>query len=220
MNMQTLTHIRAIHIYLFALIAFLFLVTPTSAMAPKAINHGSQGIDVWELQQRLYLMGLYTGQIDGVANQETVDAISAFQRLNGLAPTGKLDEQTMQYLEKSSISAEDLDLLYRLVYAEGRGESYEGKVAIAAVVLNRLQSDSFPHTIQGVILEKNAFAVVKNGTLPRETNDESKKAVLEALRGSDPTDGALYFFNPDTATSSWIWTRPQAVVIGNHIFAH
>lgn len=219
MNRQTLARIRAIHIAVSALIAFLFVVTPTSAMAPKMMNHGSQGIDVWELQQRLYVMGLFTGQIDGVVDQDTIAAIRAFQRLNGLAPTGKWDGQMMQSLQKQSLSAEELDMLNRLVYAEGRGESYEGKVAIAAVVLNRLKSDSFPNTIQEVIMEKNSFAVVKNGALPNATDAETKKAVLAALRGSDPTNGALYFFNPDTATSGWIWTRPQAAVIGNHIFA-
>ncbi|HZG18162.1 MAG TPA: cell wall hydrolase [Candidatus Bathyarchaeia archaeon] len=214
-----LTRLRAIHITVFAIISFLFLITPTSAMAPKMLKQGSQGVDVWELQQQLYVLGLYSGQIDGVANSETIAAILAFQRLNGLVPTGKWDPKTISALENHRVSAEELDMLARLVYAEGNGEPYEGKVAIAAVVLNRLHSPDFPHSIREVILQPRSFAVVKNGKLPKKTDAETKKAVMEALHGNDPTNGALYFFNPELATSSWIWSRPQAVVIGNHIFA-
>ncbi|WP_134686674.1 cell wall hydrolase [Brevibacillus migulae] len=219
MSFYKLTRLRVIHISVFLIISFLFLITPTSAMAPQMLKQGSQGIDVWKLQQDLYVLGLFTGQIDGVADPETIAAIRAFQRLSSLAPTGKLDSKTISALQKQRISAKELDMLARLVYAEGKGEPYEGKVAIAAVVLNRLHSPQFPTTVSGVILESGAFSVVKDGKLPAETNEETKKAVLEALSGKDPTNGGLYFFNPELATSSWIWSRPQAVVIGNHIFA-
>lgn len=119
-----------------------------------------------------------------------------------------------------NLSASDIDLLARLVYAEGRGEPYEGQMAIAAVVINRVQSSQFPNTVRGVIFAPNAFSPVKGGTLSRETNETARKAVLDALNKKDPTKGALYFFNPNTATSSWIWSRPKAVRIENHIFAH
>ncbi|MFD2371442.1 cell wall hydrolase [Brevibacillus sp. GCM10020057] len=120
---------------------------------------------------------------------------------------------------KVKISERDMELLARLVYAEGRGEPYEGQVAIAAVVLNRVASPQFPHSVREVIFAPNAFSPVQNGTLTQQSNESTRRAVQDAVNGVDPTHGSLYFFNPDTATSNWVWSRQQTVVIGNHMFA-
>lgn len=120
---------------------------------------------------------------------------------------------------KVKLSERDMELLARLVYAEGRGEPYEGQVAIAAVVLNRVASPQFPDSVREVIFAPHAFSPVQNGTLTHKSNESTRRAVQDAVNGADPSRGALYFFNPDTATSDWIWSRPQTVQIGNHKFA-
>ena len=116
------------------------------------------------------------------------------------------------------IKDSNLNLLSRLVYAEARGESYKGQVAVAAVVLNRVSNPNFPNTIAGVIYQSGAFDVVKDGQINLTPNSTAKKAAQDALNGWDPTSGCIYYFNPDTATSKWIWSRPQIIQIGKHIF--
>lgn len=115
-------------------------------------------------------------------------------------------------------SSNDIQLMSNAVYGEARGESYTGQVAIAAVILNRLNSSSFPNTISGVIFEPRAFTAVADGQIWLTPNETARKAVLDAINGVDPTGEALYYFNPDTATSAWIWSRPQIKRIGKHIF--
>ena len=118
----------------------------------------------------------------------------------------------------SSTNSNDLNLLSRLVYGEARGEPYTGQVAVAAVVLNRVKSSSFPNTVAGVIYQSGAFDVVSDGQINMSPNDTAKKAAQDALNGWDPSYGAIYYFNPSTATSKWIWSRPQVITIGKHIF--
>lgn len=118
----------------------------------------------------------------------------------------------------SGFSQNDIQLMANAVYGEARGEPYEGQVAVAAVILNRLNSSSFPNTISGVIFEPRAFTAVADGQIWLTPNEKAKEAVLDAINGWDPTSSALYYFNPDTATSAWIWTRPQIKQIGKHIF--
>ncbi|MFN2745568.1 MULTISPECIES: spore cortex-lytic enzyme [Bacillus] len=115
-------------------------------------------------------------------------------------------------------SNNDINLLAQAVYGEARGEPYDGQVAIAAVILNRLESSTFPNTVAGVIFEPLAFTAVADGQIYMTPNETAKKAVLDAINGWDPSENALYYFNPDTATSSWIWGRPQIKRIGKHIF--
>lgn len=115
-------------------------------------------------------------------------------------------------------SQNDIQLLANAVYGEARGESYIGQVAVAAVILNRVESPTFPNTASGVIFEPRAFTAVADGQIWLTPNETAKKAVLDAINGWDPTGNALYYFNPDTATSSWIWSRPQIKKIGKHIF--
>ena len=127
--------------------------------------------------------------------------------------------KVVQYKEVINLSQAERNLLARLVYAEGRGESLEGQIAIAAVVINRMQSSHFPDDLQEVVYQKNAFSCIQDGQLSSQADDTAHQAVQAAVNGQDPSKGSLYYFNPNTATSSWIWSRPQAVKIGNHIFA-
>ena len=115
-------------------------------------------------------------------------------------------------------SSSDLNLLSHLVYAEARGEPYSGQVAVASVVLNSVKNSSFPNTVAGVIYERGAFSVVSDGQINLTPNETAKKAAQDAINGWDPSYGAIYYFNPNTATSAWIWSRPATVVIGNHRF--
>jgi len=126
---------------------------------------------------------------------------------------------TVERVGQHKLSSRDIELLARLVYAEGRGEPYEGQVAIAAVVLNRLKSPHFPDTVRDVIFEPNAFTPARDGKLPARTNATARRAVWDAIRGKDPSKGSLYFFNPETSTSDWIFSRPRQVRIANHVFA-
>ena len=119
----------------------------------------------------------------------------------------------------SGFSDNDLQLMAQCVYAEARGEPYVGMVAVAAVILNRINSTDFPNTVSEVIFEPRAFEPVANGEIYNTPSDEARRAVLDAINGQDPTGHALYFFNPVTARSPWIWSRPQIKQIGKHIFA-
>ena len=104
------------------------------------------------------------------------------------------------------------------VYGESRGEPYTGQVAVAAVILNRTRHASFPHSVAGVIYQPGAFTAVSDGQINLTPNETAKKAVLDAINGWDPTGNCIYYFNPATATSKWIWSRPQVLTIGHHIF--
>lgn len=118
----------------------------------------------------------------------------------------------------NGFSQNDIQLMANAVYGESRGEPYIGQVAVAAVILNRVNSATFPNTVSGVIFEPGAFTAVADGQIWLTPNENAKKAVLDAINGWDPTGHALYYFNPDTATSAWIWSRPQIKQIGKHIF--
>jgi N-acetylmuramoyl-L-alanine amidase len=118
----------------------------------------------------------------------------------------------------NGFSQNDIQLMANAVYGESRGEPYTGQVAVAAVILNRVNSQTFPNTVSGVIFEPGAFTAVADGQIWLTPNENAKKAVVDAINGWDPTGEALYYFNPDTATSSWIWGRPQIKRIGKHIF--
>ncbi|CAG5077623.1 Spore cortex-lytic enzyme sleB [Thermobacillus xylanilyticus] len=117
-----------------------------------------------------------------------------------------------------NLSENDIRLMANAVYGEARGEPYEGQVAVAAVILNRVKSPNFPDTVSGVIFQPGAFTAVADGQIWLTPNETARKAVIDAANGWDPTGGCLYYFNPETATSKWIWTRPQVKRIGKHIF--
>ena len=189
-------------------------------------KYGSRGQEVITIQTKLKRWGYYNGNIDGIYGSQTLAAVKWFQRKNGLAVDGIAGTNTLRAMgiftssssSSSSSNSNNLNLLARLVYGEARGEPYTGQVAVAAVVLNRVKSSSFPNTISGVIYQSGAFDVVKDGQINLTPNSTAIKAAQDALNGWDPSYGAIYYFNPKTATNKWIWSRPMTVTIGNHRF--
>ena len=191
--------------------------------------YGSTGQEVIDIQVKLYNWGYYKGIVDGIYGYETFTAVKSFQSKNGLAVDGVAGPQTLAALGLPSgaaprgggggSSGSDADLLARLVHGEARGEPYEGKVAVAAVVLNRTSDSRFPKTIAGVIYQPGAFDAVYDGQINLAPDQASINAARDALNGWDPSYGCVYYYNPSTATSSWIWSRPIILTIGNHNFA-
>lgn len=190
-------------------------------------KYGSRGEEVRQIQTKLKRWGYYNGNVDGIYGSQTLEAVKYFQRKNGLTVDGIAGTKTLQAMgimnssnssSSSSLSSSDLNLLSRLIYAEARGEPYTGQVAVGAVVLNRVKSSSFPNTISGVIYQSGAFSVVNDGQINLTPNETAKKAARDAMNGWDPSYGSIYYFNPNTATSAWIWSRPHVVTIGNHRF--
>lgn len=137
---------------------------------------------------------------------------------NNQGNNAKADNAGLSQSNQLGLSSNDLKIMANAVYGEARGEPYEGQVAVAAVILNRLKSQSFPNTISGVIFQPRAFTAVADGQIWLEPNERARQAVKDAINGWDPSGGCLYYFNPVTATSKWIWTRPQVKTIGKHIF--
>ena len=206
------------------------------AQAARVLEVGSRGSDVTKVQKRLIQWGYMDGTADGRYGEDTRNAVRKFQRNNGLTADGKVGAATAAKMgvtlsgTKSSASSSasssagyvsaDHRLLAKLVYAEARGESYKGKVAVGAVALNRVRSSQFPNTLSGVVYQKNAFECVTNGSINNTPNSECLRAAKEAMNGWDPTGGCLYFYNAKTAPSkSWIHTRTVKTVIGRHSFA-
>jgi N-acetylmuramoyl-L-alanine amidase len=163
--------------------------------------------------------------VDGIYGSKTENAVSYFQCKNGLTVDGIAGPKTLAALgitDSSGTAAQsnssDVALLARLISAEARGEPYAGQVAVGAVVLNRMKHPSFPNTMSGVIYQSGAFTCISDGQFNQPVADSAYQAARDALNGSDPSGGAIYYFNPATATSSWIWSRPLIVVIGKHRF--
>lgn len=152
-----------------------------------------------------------------------------FQRKNGLTADGKAGAQTLEALGlpadsggnsggSGGMTGAQVDLLARLISAEARGEPYSGQVAVGAVVLNRIRHPSFPNTLSGVIYQSGAFTCITDGQFNEPVAESAYRAARDALNGVDPSGGAIYYFNPSTATSAWIWSRPLITVIGKHRF--
>ena len=185
---------------------------------------GSQGSTVKEIQTRLKSWGYYDGVVDGIFGSRTETAVKYFQRKNGLSVDGQVGDKTLAALgiyggsQSSSANSGDVYLLARLISAEARGEPYMGQVAVGAVVLNRIDHPSFPNSLSGVIYQSGAFSCMYDNQFNQPISDSAYRAAREALAGSDPTGGAIYYFNPATATSKWIWSRPLLIVIGSHRF--
>lgn len=192
-------------------------------------KYGSRGSEVTQIQTKLKRWGYYNGNIDGIYGSQTVEAVKYFQRKNGLTVDGIAGPATLKAMgifnsssssssSGSSSNSSNVNLLSRLIYGEARGEPYSGQVAVGAVVLNRVKSSSFPNTISGVIYQSGAFDVVRDGQINLTPDSTAKKAAQDALNGWDPSYGAIYYFNPSTATNKWIWSRPMTVTIGRHRF--
>ncbi len=184
----------------------------------EAVLSSSQ---VKQVQTKLKNWGYYTGSVDGIYGTKTKSAVKSFQKKNGLTADGIVGSKTAAAmgLSLASQTNNDLYLLAKCIHAEARGEPYAGQVAIGAVILNRVKSSKFPNTISGVIYQPYAFTCVNDGQINLEPNQSAYNAARDALNGWDPTYGAIYYYNPSTATSSWIWSRQIVLKIGKHNFA-
>jgi N-acetylmuramoyl-L-alanine amidase len=190
--------------------------------------YGSRSTEVLIIQTKLKEQGYYKGNLDSIYGYQTYRAVKHFQLKNNLKIDGICGQDTLGALGISSkdipsISRGDsnrnLWLLASIVHGEARGEPYIGQVAVAAVVLNRVKDGRFPKSISGVIYQKGAFDAISDGQFYISPNDSAYKAATEAMNGYDPSGGAIYYYNPNTATDKWIWTRTVIKVIGNHCFA-
>ena len=213
-------------IYLFLIIIlliFCFLVPVCLGIS----RYGSSGEEVKQIQKKLKEWGYYDGEVDGIYGSKTFSAVKKFQQKNGLTVDGIAGEKTLQTLginnssssnSGNNVNNTDINLLSKLVHGEARGEPYKGMVAVAATVLNRVADSRFPNTIAGVIYQSGAYTCVDDGQINLEASSQARKAAQDAINGWDPTSGCIYYFNPDTATSGWIWSRPKVMTIGKHIF--
>ena len=206
-----------------------FVVVQTPSVADAAtLKQGSRGDLVKTVQQKLIRWGYLKGTADGIFGAKTKAAVIAFQKKNGLTADGVIGTRTAQALgislssststSSSTTSSTDLNLLARVVYGEARGEPYTGQVAVAAVVLNRVRSSSFPNSVAGVVYQSGAFDCVSDGQINLTPNQSAYNAAKDALNGWDPTYGCLFYYNPRTATSKWMLSRTVKLSIGNHAF--
>ena len=211
---------------------------PETVEMAAILRQGATGGEVKEVQRRLKMWGYYTGAVDGVFGANTKKAVQSFQKKNGLTADGVVGKSTYKALGMNSsyqalvnqsqqsnasgtngFSSADVYLLARTIYAEGRGEPYVGQVAIGAVVMNRVRHPSFPNTVAGVVYQKHAFTAVSDGQINLTPNETAMKAARDAMNGWDPSGGAIYYYNPAVATSSWIFSRQTIATIGKHVFA-
>lgn len=226
------------------LLAFAFIGLSAAMMAQASdLAQGSKGEEVEEVQKRLTAWGYYDGAIDGKFGKDTVDAVKRFQRKNGLDPTGKVDERTAaalgaQLIERSNSRQSetdsrfdnpvtdkkpaksddhDVELLARLIYSSANDQPYNCKVAIGAVALNRVNSPLFPNTLSGVIYQPDAFdsALEIYGAEPDQT---SIKAARDAMNGFDPSNGAIFYYDPKKTTDETLLNRSVLATIGSFKF--
>ena len=199
----------------------ILLLTLIQQVGAVTFQRGSSGDTVTAIQQKLSAWGYYNGAIDGIYGSRTEAAVRYFQQKNGLAVDGKAGPATLAALGINAPSAGgngDVYLLARLISAEARGAPYQGQVAVGAVVLNRMDHPSFPNTLSGVIYQRGAFTCDAAGQFAQPIAATAYQAARSARNGADPTGGAIYYFNPATATSKWIWSRPVLLIIGKHRF--
>ncbi|HNX28898.1 MAG TPA: spore cortex-lytic enzyme [Syntrophomonadaceae bacterium] len=230
-------------IMILTLLMFFTMIPAQNAQAAylgdRVLKQSMQGYDVKQLQKDLTWLGYDTGGAEGIFGPKTLNAVKQFQAVNGLTVDGVVGKQTaaaiIQQVSNPNTDTsgstnpsrgllftnvrQDLAVLARLIYGEARGESYTGKVAVAAVVLNRLKAKIFGSTIEEVIFQPGAFTAVSDGQFYLQPDTSAFKAAEDALGGWDPTGGALYYWNPVTATNKWIWSRPVITTIGHHVFA-
>lgn len=218
------------NIIIFTALFLLLSIFICSISVTALSKMGSRGTEVRNIQTRLKKWGYYNGAVDGIYGTATKNAVILFQKKNGLTPDGIAGKKTLEKIGLptgsssstsqgvSGYSNSEYNLLARIISAEARGEPYMGQVAVGAVVLNRVEHPSFPSTITGVIYQKGAFSCLTDGQFDKAVSDSAYKAARDALNGMDPSGGAIYYFNPSTATSSWIWSRTHIITIGKHRF--
>lgn len=223
-------HYKLLRCIALSLTVLLLMANQTAALADLRV--GDSGSLIREVQSRLKKWGYYDGTVDGVFGTGTQDAVKAFQRKYGLTADGIIGEATARKIgitltgassgstgSSGDFSSSDVYLLAKVVHGEARGEPYVGKVAVAAVVLNRVESSHFPNTISGVVYQPYAFTAVSDGQINLNPDEESLRAARDAINGWDPSGNAIYYYNPAIATSSWIYSRTVVAVIGRHRFA-
>lgn len=204
----------------------ILLISVFQSAQAATYRQGSSGSAVRTIQTKLKNWGYYDGAVDGIFGSQTTQAVKYFQQKNGLTADGIVGPATLKALGMesgtqsgaSSAQSESVSLLARVISAEARGEPYSGQVAVGAVILNRVEHPSFPNTIAGVVYQPGAFTCMVDGQFNEPVAESAVRAAREALAGSDPSGGAIYYFNPNTATSGWIWSRPLIKIIGNHRF--
>lgn len=216
--------------FLSIVVAFLFCLAgiPASQTADVLSKEGSRGEEVRQIQTKLSNWGYNPGKVDGIYGKQTREAVIRFQKKNGLTADGIAGPATLKAMgifsssntgsTGGNYSQSDYNLLARLISAEARGESYTGQVAVGAVVLNRVEHPSFPDTIAGVIYQNGAFSCLYDGQFDQPVAESSYRAAQDALNGWDPSGGAIYYYNPKTATNQWIRSRPVIATIGKHVF--
>ena len=224
-NLFRLAMLMLINLCIVCLAFFHTSPLPSSQPAVDVLSqYGSRGEEVSKIQTRLKSWGYFSGEVTGYYGSQTTEAVKRFQKKHGLSATGVADQKTLALIGISSsssgasVSNADLELLARIISAEARGEPYIGQVAVGAVVLNRVESSSFPDSISGVIYQPGAFDAVEDKQFYLTPNETALNAARDALNGWDPTNGALYYWNPVTATSRWIWSIPITTTIGRHVF--
>ena len=222
-NKKRIFIIAVMILFITSIIAYIFL---RNSEVEALSKYGSRGDEVIQIQTKLKRWGYYNGNIDGIYGSQTQEAVRYFQRKNGLTVDGIAGPKTLAAMgitssssgSTSSSNSSNVNLLARLIYGEARGEPYTGQVAVGAVVMNRVKSSSFPNSISGVIYQSGAFDAVSDGQINLTPDATAKKAAQDAINGWDPSYGAIYYFNPSTATNKWIWSRPMTVTIGKHRF--
>lgn len=212
---------RALKISLIAVIIVSLCCLSASALSKM----GSRSQEVKDIQRVLKSKGYYSGNVDGIFGTKTKNAVISFQKDNSLKADGIVGAKTLKALGLSGnntggYSSSDYNLLARIISAEARGEPYSGQVAVGAVILNRIEHPSFPDTLSGVVYQKGAFSCLDDGQFYEEVSDSSYRAASDALSGLDPSGGAIYYYNPKTATSKWIFSREIITTIGNHRFCN
>lgn len=216
----------ALNLSLCCLSAFTFTpkeTDPSSETTQVISQYGSKGSEVTNIQQRLKNWGYFNGPVTGNYGTLTTEAVKKFQESHGLPVTGVADAATLEKIglpssSSSSNDSSDYYLLARIISAEARGEPYIGQVAVGAVVLNRVEHPSFPDTVSGVVYQPGAFTAITDGQINEAITESAYRAAKEALNGSDPTGGAIYYYNPSKTSNKWIRTRPVITKIGDHLF--
>lgn len=214
-----------------ALVNLMVIVLLLDSGGAQALSkYGSTGSEVTSIQQRLQELGYSPGTADGIYGARTKNAVIAFQRDYGLDDDGIAGPKTLEALgltggggsggeSYGGFSESDIQLLAKIISAEARGEPYQGQVAVGAVIMNRIAHPSFPNTLSGVIYQQGAFSCLYDGGVNAPVADSAYTAAREAINGSDPTGGAVYYYNPAKTTNQWIWSRQVIAVIGAHNFA-
>ncbi|MDD4510876.1 MAG: spore cortex-lytic enzyme [Oscillospiraceae bacterium] len=215
---------------LFALNIFVIALIQAKPAQAESYRQGASGDVVRTIQTKLKNWGYYFGSVDGIYGSATAEAVKFFQRKNGLTADGVAGSATLEKLgipknassgsnsSGTSAQSNDLYLLAKVISAEARGEPYSGQVAVGAVILNRIKHPSFPSSLSGVVYQPGAFTCMADGQINQPIADSAYRAAKDAMNGSDPSGGSIYYFNPATATSAWIWSRPLITIIGKHRF--